>query len=58
MKNIHRVDTDVYNRFRQLFQFNGIPKYVVLNKEGDLIDENFQMYRFLYELPKILEKYK
>ena len=58
MKNIHRIDTDVYNRFRQLFQFNGIPKYVVLNKDGDLIDDDFQMYRFSYELPKILEKYK
>ena len=58
MKNIHRVDTDIYNRFRQLFKFNGIPRYVVLNKEGDLIDEDFHMYTFSYELPKILEKYR
>ncbi len=58
LENVHRVDTDVYNRFRELFQFNGIPRYVVLNKKGELIDGNFEMYRFSMELPGILEKYK
>ncbi|MDT0678404.1 TlpA family protein disulfide reductase [Autumnicola musiva] len=58
MKNLHRVTTDIYNRFRQLFQFNGIPRYVVLNKQGELIDGDFPMNNFNYELPRILEKHK
>lgn len=58
MENLHRVDTDIYNRFRQLFQFNGIPRYVVLNKNGEVIDGNFQMHNFSWLLPKILEKNK
>ena len=56
--NTYRVSTDNYNRFRQLFKFNGIPKYVVLDKEGSVIDDDFQMHNFSFELPKILEKYK
>ncbi|UJH92107.1 TlpA family protein disulfide reductase [Antarcticibacterium sp. 1MA-6-2] len=58
MTNLHRVDTDIYNRFRQLFQFNGIPRYVVLNKKGELIDGNFPMHNFTSKLPDILEKNK
>ncbi|UJH92108.1 TlpA family protein disulfide reductase [Antarcticibacterium sp. 1MA-6-2] len=58
MTNIHRVNTDTYNRFRQLFQFNGIPRYVVLNKKGELIDGNFPMHNFTSKLPDILEKNK
>ncbi len=55
MKNLHRVDTDIYNRFRQLFRFNGIPRYVVLNKQGELIDGDFPMHNFNYEMPRILK---
>ena len=58
LENLHRVDTDTYNRFRQLFKFNGIPRYIVLNKNGDLIDDDFEMHNFDYNLPLILKKYK
>lgn len=54
----YRVTTDNYNRFRQLFKFNGIPKYVVLDKKGKVINDHFQMHNFENELPEILEMYK
>lgn len=41
MKNMHRVDIDIYNRFKELFQFNGIPRYFVFNKDVKLIDSDF-----------------
>jgi hypothetical protein len=55
MKNIFRVDSETYNRFRELFKFNGIPRYIVLEKQGNLIDENFLMYNFESKLPNILK---
>ncbi|SHG56274.1 Thiol-disulfide isomerase or thioredoxin [Salegentibacter echinorum] len=58
LNNTYRVDTDTFNRFRELFKFNGIPKYIVVDKNGALIYEDFKMYRFDSFLPKILENYK
>lgn len=57
LKNTYRVDKDTFNRFRQLFKFNGIPKYIALDKKGNLIDDNFQMSQFKTRLPEILKKY-
>ena len=28
----------------ELFHFNGIPRYVLLDRDGKLLDENFPMY--------------
>ncbi|MBP0903212.1 thioredoxin-like domain-containing protein [Mariniflexile gromovii] len=58
LKNIYRLSLDDYNYLRQLFKFNGIPRYVVLDKKGDVINENFPMHNFDYLLDGILEKYK
>ncbi|WP_111309054.1 TlpA family protein disulfide reductase [Confluentibacter sediminis] len=54
LKNIYRLSTDDYNYLRQLFKFNGIPKYVVIDKNGDVINEDFPMHNFNFELDKIL----
>tara|TARA_R110002050_G_scaffold100580_1_gene208149 strand:- start:96037 stop:98250 length:2214 start_codon:yes stop_codon:yes gene_type:complete len=58
MENIYRVDTDMYNRFRELFKFNGIPRYIVLDKQGNFIDDDFQMHNFEALLPNILKNNK
>ncbi|GGD12815.1 TlpA family protein disulfide reductase [Hyunsoonleella pacifica] len=58
LNNIYRLTLDDYNYLRQLFKFNGIPRYVVLDKKGDVINDNFPMHNFNYLLPGILDKYK
>ncbi|TGV04795.1 thioredoxin domain-containing protein [Flavivirga rizhaonensis] len=54
LKNTYRLSTDDYNYLRQLFKFNGIPKYVVIDKNGDVISDDFPMHNFDYEIKKIL----
>lgn len=56
--NIHRIETDDYNYLRQLFKFNGIPRYVVIDKKGDIINDKFEMHNFNHLINGILEKYK
>tara|TARA_R110000796_G_C14550498_1_gene433778 strand:+ start:390 stop:2603 length:2214 start_codon:yes stop_codon:yes gene_type:complete len=58
MDNIYRVDTNTYNRFRELFKFNGIPRYIVLDQEGNFIDDDFPMHNFEALLPNILKNNK
>ncbi|MFA9391769.1 MAG: TlpA family protein disulfide reductase [Prolixibacteraceae bacterium] len=57
LKNIYRLSKDDYNYLRQLFKFNGIPRYVVIDAKGDVIDNNFPMHNFQSELSKLLPKY-
>ena len=56
MKNIYRLSVDDYNYLRQLFKFNGIPHYTVIDKVGNVISNNFQMHNFDSELNGILSK--
>ncbi|MGY5354111.1 TlpA family protein disulfide reductase [Wenyingzhuangia sp. IMCC45467] len=58
LKNIYRLSTDDYNYLRQLFKFNGIPRYVVIDKKGDIIDDDFSMHKFDYLLESIIENHK
>lgn len=43
----HRLTADEYNYLRELFKFNGIPRYVLLDKNGDIIDDNYNPYKML-----------
>lgn len=43
-ETIFRLPQSDYNYLRELFHFNGIPRYVLLNRDGKLLDENFPMY--------------
>jgi len=54
MKNIYRLSVDDYNYLRQLFKFNGIPHYTVIDKQGNVFNNNFQMHNFESELKGIL----
>ena len=58
MKNTYRLSTDEFNMLRQLFKFNGIPRYVVIDQKGDVINIDFAMHNFEPELWKILPSYK
>ncbi|MEO8255142.1 MAG: TlpA disulfide reductase family protein [Flavobacterium sp.] len=58
LENIYRISTDDYNRLRQLFKFNGIPRYIVVDKKGEVVNDNFPMHNFDNLLDGILEKYK
>ncbi|WP_417885624.1 TlpA family protein disulfide reductase [Zunongwangia sp.] len=58
LEHVYRVDQSTFHRFRDLFSFNGIPRYIVMDKAGDVVDSYFKMHDFNYELPKILTKYK
>ena len=57
LENIYRLASDDYNYLRQLFKFNGIPRYVVIDKKGEVINDNFPMHNFEHLLNGILEKY-
>ena len=50
----YRLSCDDYNYLRQLFKFNGIPHYVVIDKNGKVLNEDFQMHNFESELSGIL----
>lgn len=53
----YRLESDDYNYLRQLFKFNGIPHYIVVDKKGEVINDDFPMYSFNNLLDEILEKY-
>jgi thiol-disulfide isomerase/thioredoxin len=52
LKHTVRLSDDDYAYMRQLFAFNGIPRYVLLDEEGRVLDDNFMMYNFEYEFSK------
>lgn len=58
LKNTYRISTDDFNLLRQLFRFNGIPHYVVIDQNGDVINDEFELYSFETELGKLLPAYK
>jgi len=41
LKNTYRINADQYRYLRQLFRFNGIPRYVLVDKEGRILDDNY-----------------
>ncbi|GGF39019.1 hypothetical protein GCM10011339_29470 [Echinicola rosea] len=48
------LTADKHNLLRQLFKFNGIPRYVVIDREGKVYDDDFAMHNFDTRLPEIL----
>jgi thiol-disulfide isomerase/thioredoxin len=54
MKNTYRLSKDDYNYLRQLFKFNGIPHYTVIDKAGNVLNNNFPMHNFDAELSGVL----
>jgi thiol-disulfide isomerase/thioredoxin len=58
LENTYRLSRDDYNYLRELFKFNGIPRYVVIDKQGNVINDDFSMHSFKHELKGILEENK
>lgn len=52
----YRVSKDDYNYFRELFHFNGIPYYLVLDKEGRVRMETVRSWMAEQEFKKLLEE--
>lgn len=48
----YRVSADEYRALRKLFKFNGIPRYVLMDPDGRIRSDNFQMHNLTTELPK------
>jgi len=56
LTNTHRLTADEYRYLRQLFRFNGIPRYLIVDREGRILNDNASSYNFEDDLKKILEK--
>ena len=48
----YRVSADEYRALRELFKFNGIPRYVLMDPDSRIRSDNFQMHNLTTELPK------
>ncbi len=46
MEFTHRLTNDEYVYLRQLFAFNGIPRYVLVDKEGKIVSNDYRMHQF------------
>ena len=56
LENTYKLSADDYLYLRQLFKFNGIPRYIVVNKKGQVMNDDFQMHNFEYELKQLLAR--
>ena len=52
MTNTHKISPDDYLALRELFKFNGIPRYVLVDAEGRIQDDNFQYSNLQSEFSK------
>ncbi|WP_300604912.1 redoxin family protein [Niabella sp.] len=58
LENTVYLNIDDYRYLRELFRFNGIPRYAVVSDKGAIINDNFQVGLFEDELPRLLPKYR
>lgn len=49
---VYRIPSSDYQRLRELFSFNGIPRYVLIGRNGEVLSDD---YRNLYSV-QVLEK--
>ncbi|MEJ5148807.1 TlpA family protein disulfide reductase [Sphingobacterium sp. MYb388] len=52
MSESYRVSADEYMALRELFKFNGIPRYVLMDPDGTIRNDDFQMHNWKSELTK------
>jgi len=46
------VSSDEYLALRELFKFNGIPRYILMDPDGKIRNDDFPMHNWRFELPK------
>lgn len=56
--NLFRLPEDEYNYLRQLFKFNGIPRYVMLDRDGNVVDDNFPGHNAEHEIQQLFSNKK
>lgn len=44
LEHSYRISSDNFRYLRQLFKFNAIPHYVLVGKDGTILNDNFPMY--------------
>jgi thiol-disulfide isomerase/thioredoxin len=54
LTNHHRLKADDMNRFMQLFKFSGLPHWVLLGRDGRVLDDNFRPFG---DVKQLLEKF-
>ncbi|QQD12668.1 TlpA family protein disulfide reductase [Sphingobacterium sp. UDSM-2020] len=52
MSESYRVSADEYMALRELFKFNGIPRYVLMDPDGRVRNDDFPMHNWKSELTK------
>ncbi len=52
LTNTFSVSDDQWNMFMQLFRFSGIPRYILVGKDGRVLDGDFKPYNLEEELRK------
>jgi thiol-disulfide isomerase/thioredoxin len=55
LTHTYRLNADDYRYLRQLFRFNGIPRYIIVDREGKIMDDKAQAHHFETNLETILE---
>ncbi|GEM_PF-1691249 len=58
LTNTHYLNTSDFHYLRELFKFNGIPRYIIIDESGKLIDDDYQMHNFKWEIGKLYPKYE
>ncbi|MDR1518342.1 MAG: TlpA family protein disulfide reductase [Dysgonamonadaceae bacterium] len=53
-----RLNADEYRYLRQLFRFNGIPHYVLVDREGKILDDDLRGHNFENIITELMEKEK
>ena len=56
LTNTYRINADQYRYLRQLFRFNGIPRYVLVDKEGKILDDNYDCSNLDTKLEELTKK--
>lgn len=51
---IYYISNEEFLYLRELFKFNGIPRYVLIDKNGDVIDDNYKPYNFRADIEKYM----
>lgn len=54
LANTYRLSSDDYLYLRELFKFNGIPKYILVGKDGNILNDDFEMHNFESEVEKFI----
>lgn len=58
MEHSYRLTDDEFKYMRQLFQFNGIPHYRTLDREGNVLHKGIEPYNFEHGLKRLLDSEK